>query len=119
MAALNAGKHVLCEKPVAFDFRETLRAAELARANGLKTKLGFTFRYSPAMRYMKAMVDEGFFGEPFIYNAYEQNSQWLDPQTPLRQVDHDADQAANPGLVAGGLRRAGDRHRRAGCRRRL
>jgi predicted dehydrogenase len=93
MAALKAGKHVLCEKPVAFDFRDTLRAAELARANGLKTKLGFTFRYSPAMLYMKEMVDQGFCGEPYIYNAYEQNSQWIDPQTPLRQVDPDADQS--------------------------
>ena len=93
MAALEAGKHVLCEKPVAFDFRETLLAAEVARTNGLKTKLGFTFRYSPAMRYMKALVDEGFCGRPFIYNAYEQNSQWIDPQTPLRQVDPDEDQS--------------------------
>src|SRR5215218_7853638 len=40
MAALDAGKHVLCEKPVAFDFRDTLRAAGIARARGLKTKLG-------------------------------------------------------------------------------
>ena len=87
MAALEAGKHVLCEKPVAFDFRDTLRAADLARANGLKTKLGFTVRYSPAMRYMKELVDQGFCGQPDIYNAYEQNSQWIDPQTPLRQVD--------------------------------
>jgi len=93
MAALQAGKHVLCEKPVAFDFRDTLRAAELAKAKGLKTKLGFTFRYSPAMLYMKALVDEGFCGEPYIYNAYEQNSQWIDPQTPLRQVDPNADQS--------------------------
>ena len=93
MAALNAGKHVLCEKPVAFDFREPLRAAELAKSKGLKTKLGFTFRYSPAMLYMKEMVDQGFCGEPYIYNAYEQNSQWINPQTPLRQVDHEADQS--------------------------
>jgi predicted dehydrogenase len=93
MAALEAGKHVLCEKPVAFDFRDTLRAAELAKKNGLKTKLGFTFRYSPAMRYMKALVDEGFCGERFIYNAYEQNSQWLDPEVPLRQVHLGADQS--------------------------
>jgi predicted dehydrogenase len=91
--ALEAGKHVLCEKPVAFDFRETIRAAELARANRLKTKLGFTFRYSPAMRYARALIDQGFIGEPFIFNGYEQNSQWLDPLNPLRQVDPDADQS--------------------------
>jgi predicted dehydrogenase len=93
MAGLAANKHVLCEKPVAFDFRETMRAAEVARAKGLKTKLGFTFRYSPAMLYMKELVDQGFCGQPYIYNAYEQNSQWIDPQTPLRQVDPDMDQS--------------------------
>jgi predicted dehydrogenase len=93
MAALTAGKHVLCEKPVAYDYTETLRAAAFAKSKGLKTKLGFTFRYSPAMRYMKELIDEGFVGTPFIFNGYEQNSQWLDPQTPLRQVDIEADQS--------------------------
>ncbi len=92
-AALEAGKHVLCEKPVAFDYRETIRAAEFARSRGLKTKLGFTFRYAPAMRYMKSLIDQGFIGTPFIFNGYEQNSQWLDPMNPLRQVDPDADQS--------------------------
>jgi predicted dehydrogenase len=92
-AALEAGKHVLCEKPVAYDYTETLRAATFARSKGLKTKLGFTFRYAPSMRYMKELIDEGFIGTPFIFNGYEQNSQWLDPQNPLRQVDVDADQS--------------------------
>jgi predicted dehydrogenase len=92
-AALEAGKHVLCEKPVAYDYKDTLRAAALAKEKGLKTKLGFTFRYSPAMQYMKQLIDDGFVGTPFIFNGYEQNSQWLDPQTPLRQVDHEADQS--------------------------
>ena len=92
-AALESGKHVLCEKPVAYDFRETRRAAALAKQKGLKTKLGFTFRYSPAMRYMKELIDEGFVGTPFIFNGYEQNSQWLNPETPLRQVNHEADQS--------------------------
>lgn len=91
--ALEAGKHVLCEKPVAYDYQDTRRAAALAASKGLKTKLGFTFRYSPGMRYMKSLIDEGFIGEPFIFNGYEQNSQWLDPQSPLRQVDHTADQS--------------------------
>ena len=92
-AALEAGKHVLCEKPVAYDYAGTLRAAELARSKGVKTKLGFTFRYSPAMQYMKELIEQGWVGTPFIFNGYEQNSQWLDPQTPLRQVDHLADQS--------------------------
>ncbi|HEY8686446.1 MAG TPA: Gfo/Idh/MocA family oxidoreductase [Chloroflexota bacterium] len=92
-AALQNGKHVLCEKPVAYDFRQTRKAAEFARSRGLKTKLGFTFRYSPGVLYAKSMIDEGFVGTPFIFNGYEQNSQWLDPQNPLRQVDPEADQA--------------------------
>ena len=70
-----------------------MRARDLARQKGLKTKVGLTFRYSPAMRYMRELVAGGFIGTPFIFNGYEQNSQWLDPQTPLRQVDPDADQS--------------------------
>ncbi|MGQ0568012.1 MAG: Gfo/Idh/MocA family protein [Armatimonadota bacterium] len=92
-AALEAGKHVLCEKPVAYDFRDTLRAADLAKRKGLLTKLGFTFRYSPGVQYARTLIDEGFVGEPFVFNGYEQNSQWLNPETPLRQVDPDADQS--------------------------
>lgn len=92
-AGLEANKHVLCEKPVAYDYRETRRAAALARSKRLKTKLGFTFRYSPGVQYAKSLIDEGFTGRPFIFNGYEQNSQWIDPLTPLRQVDVDADQS--------------------------
>jgi predicted dehydrogenase len=92
-AALEAGKHVLCEKPVAYDFRQTRAAAEIARQKGLKTKLGFTFRYSPGVQFARSLLDEGFVGTPFIFNGYEQNSQWLDPNVPLRQVDAESDQS--------------------------
>src|SRR5215475_1996558 len=110
MAALEAGKHVLSEKPVAHDFRDVRRAADLAAANGLKTKVGFTFRCSPAVRYIKHMIDSGSLGTPFIYNAYEQNSQWLNPSTPLRSAVSgplSADRTAGAGKHSG--ERAGDR----------
>jgi len=90
-AALSAGKHVLCEKPVHPDYVKTREAAELAASKGLKTKVGFTFRYAPAIQYAKSLIDSGFVGEPYIFNGYEQNSQWIDPATPLRQFDPEAD----------------------------
>jgi predicted dehydrogenase len=93
MDALAAGKHVLCEKPVHADYRQTRAAADLAAEKKLRTKLGFTFRYAPAVRYAKELIDNGFVGEPYIFNGYEQNSQWIDPATPLRQVNPDADPA--------------------------
>ena len=86
-ASLEAGKHVLCEKPVHHDARETSRAAALAKTKNLKTKLGFTFRYAPAIQYAKDLIDKGFVGVPYIFNGYEQNSQWIDPSTPLRQAE--------------------------------
>jgi predicted dehydrogenase len=89
--ALSAGKHVLCEKPVDTDYRKTRQAAELAAANGLRTKLGFTFRYAPAVMYARQLIDSGFIGQPYMFNGFEQNSQWIDPATPLRQFDPDAD----------------------------
>ncbi len=89
--ALEAGKHVLCEKPVHPDYRKTREAADLAAAKGLKTKVGFTFRYAPAVQFARRLIDEGYVGEPYMFNGYEQNSQWIDPATPLRQVDPNAD----------------------------
>lgn len=86
-AALKAGKNCLCEKPVAHDYRNTWKAHRLAEEKGLKTKVGFTFRYAPAMMYMDYLIEQGFVGEPFIFNGYEQNSQFLDPDEPLTKRD--------------------------------
>ena len=56
----------------------------------MRTKLGFTFRYSPAIRQLKRWIDDGTLGEIFHIHGFEQNSQWLDPDFPLRQVAPDA-----------------------------
>lgn len=86
-AALKAGKHCLCEKPVSHDYRNTWKAHELAISKGLKTKVGLTFRYAPAMQYMKTLIDDGFIGEPYIFNGFEQNSQFISPTEPLTKPD--------------------------------
>ena len=86
-AALEAGKHCLCEKPVAHDYLNTWRAHEIAQSNGLKTKVGMTFRYAPSIQYMRDLITDGFVGYPFIFNGYEQNSQFISPTEPVTKED--------------------------------
>jgi len=85
---LAADKHCLVEKPVCHDYRDVWRAHKLARDKGLKTKVGLTFRYAPAIMYMFELIREGFIGQPFVFNGYEQNSQWLDPDNPMDKRIH-------------------------------
>ncbi|AKR54643.1 Oxidoreductase, Gfo/Idh/MocA family/transferase hexapeptide repeat protein [Devosia sp. H5989] len=86
LAAIAAGKHVLSEKPLHTEAAPAFDAAARADAKGVRTKLGFTFRYSPAIRQIKKWIDDGTLGEIFHIHGFEQNSQWLDPQEPLRQI---------------------------------
>lgn len=83
-AGLQAGKHVLCEKPVHHDYRKVVEAAKLAESKNVKTKLGFTFRYAPATMYAAELITSGYVGDIYLMNVYEQNSQWIDPKTPTR-----------------------------------
>ena len=94
--ALAAGKHVLSEKPLAERAGDAFEAARQAQERGLRTKLGFTFRYSPAMRALRGWIADGTLGDIFHIHGFEQNSQFLDPDFPLRQV---ATGAPRDGLV--------------------
>src|SRR5699024_2735504 len=65
IAALEAGKHVLCGKPLANDTAEAeamVRAAEAATARGQVAALGFTYRRVPALALAKQFVEEGKLG---------------------------------------------------------
>ena len=95
-AALEAGKHILVEKPVCHDYRDVWRAHRLAKSKNLKTKVGLTFRYAPAVQYMFDLVREGFIGDPYVFNGYEQNSQWLDPDNPMDKRIHKTKPVGEP-----------------------
>lgn len=86
IAALEAGKHVLCEKPLANTIEEAeamLAAAERAAANGQRAMVGFTYRRVPAVTLMRDLIAEGVVGTvQQVRAAYRQD--WLvDPQMPL------------------------------------
>ncbi len=95
-ATLEAGKHCLVEKPVCHDYLDVLRAHELAESKGLKTKVGLTFRYAPAVMYMFDLIRSGFIGQPFVFNGYEQNSQWLNPDNPMDKRIHKTKPVSEP-----------------------
>jgi predicted dehydrogenase len=61
-AAMAAGKHVYCEKPVATDVETAFELARLARSAGVKNGVVQDKLFLPGLRKLKRLVDSGFFG---------------------------------------------------------
>jgi len=75
-AALLAGKHVVCEKPLATKTEEAEDLVQIAREKGVVNALHFNVRYYPLVRQMKTMREKGDLGEIFsIMGSYLQD--WL------------------------------------------
>jgi predicted dehydrogenase len=86
IAALDAGKHVLCEKPLANTVEEAramAAAAERAAARGVRSMVGFSYRRVPALVLARRLVAEGRLGQVrHVRAAYLQD--WIvDPEFPL------------------------------------
>ncbi|MET0450022.1 MAG: Gfo/Idh/MocA family oxidoreductase, partial [Aeromicrobium sp.] len=86
IAALEAGKHVLCEKPLANTVEEAeamAAAAEAASGRGVRAMVGFTYRRTPAVAFARRLVAEGRLGTiRHVRGQYLQD--WLaDENAPL------------------------------------
>ena len=67
--ALNAGKHVLVEKPMATKMDQVREIGQLAKEKGLVAMVGHTFLYNSAVRYIKNIIDSGELGNiRYIYS---------------------------------------------------
>ena len=62
IAALNAGAHVMVEKPLAMNAREGKRMLEAATRNGRSLIIGFQYRFDPSVQFIKRAADEGQLG---------------------------------------------------------
>jgi predicted dehydrogenase len=82
-AAIQAGVAILCEKPLARTVDEAADLVTRAAAAGVATKLGFVFRYSPALQRLRELVREGYVGRAHSLIVYSQNPQFMDPATPF------------------------------------
>lgn len=85
LAAIKAGKHVMCEKPIAMSAPDALAMARAADAAGVRHMTAFTYRFVPAMRYMAHLVQDGFLGTPFHLRA-QRLQDWGSRAVGWRQV---------------------------------
>jgi len=69
LAALEAGKHVFCEKPVGRKPAETQEIAEAAVASGLHTFTGFCYRWSPVVQHLLELIQKGRLGQLTHYRG--------------------------------------------------
>ncbi len=69
LAAIAAGKHVLCEKPLALNFDQARQMYEAAHTARVRHMTAFTYRFVPAMRYMTHLVESGAIGQPYHFRA--------------------------------------------------
>jgi len=86
IAALAAGKHVLCEKPLANTVEEAeamADAAAAAAANGVYAMLGHTYRRVPATTFARDLVAQGKLGDIYQVRAVYLQDWLTDPSVPL------------------------------------
>lgn len=74
IAAINAGKHVICEKPLAMNVEEAKSMLEVIKETGKKALLCHNFRYVPAVVHAKKLIEQGFIGNIYsIRSVYLQD----------------------------------------------
>jgi predicted dehydrogenase len=82
-AAIDAGLDILCEKPIGHSLEEAQELVRRIKNTSIVHHVGFTFRYSPAVQYAHKLIREGFVGDIYHVQGFEQNGQLVDPETPL------------------------------------
>ena len=80
---LAAGKHVLCEKPLAPSIPDAEAMIAAAEASGAQTAVGFTFRRSPAIAAVRQELERGGLGRPVHFHGHYWCDYGLDPDAPM------------------------------------
>jgi predicted dehydrogenase len=93
LAALQAGKHVLVEKPAARSTRELEAVIQAAQRTGLQVRVGFNHRYHPALRQARELYEAGALGEMmFVRGRYGHGG----------RIGYEKEWRADPALSGGG-----------------
>jgi predicted dehydrogenase len=83
VAAAQAGKAILCEKPLANDLAGARKMLAAVRKAGVKAMCGFTYRQAPAVKLARQMIESGELGEIYHLRAVYLQDWIMDPEFPL------------------------------------
>ncbi|MBO0903608.1 Gfo/Idh/MocA family protein [Jiella sonneratiae] len=79
LAAMAAGKHVHCEKPMALTLDDAREMEAAARAAGVRTIVGYNYIHNPAFAHARRMIDEGVIGRPVHFRGVVDEDYQADP----------------------------------------
>jgi predicted dehydrogenase len=82
IAALDAGTHVFCEKPLAHTLEAAERMAAAANDSDATAGIAFNYRFIPAIQYARRLVADGFLGDVHHVRAQYLQDWLLDPEAP-------------------------------------
>ena len=100
-AAIEAGKHVFTEWPLGRTTAEAEELAALAKAKGVQTAVGLQSRVSPALLYVKELIDDGYVGEVLSCHVTTMRDGALERHSS-RNWNLDISQGANTLTIANG-----------------
>ncbi len=83
LAALRAGKHVYCEKPLALNATEAREISREAERAGPSVGMTYNFRFVPALMRARRMIADGMVGDIYSFRAEYYHSGNIDPLKPL------------------------------------
>jgi len=85
LACIEAGKHVMCEKPLGLNFGEAREMYRAARDKGVRHMTAFTYRFAPSMRYLKHLLTTGALGTPRHFRS-QRFLDWPETSWGWRQI---------------------------------
>ena len=101
IAALRAGKHVVCEKPMALTAADARRMRDAARAAGTKHMCGFNYRFVPAIRLARDLIERGLLGDIYHFRTQYLQQSIHDPDRPMRRALDPASRTAGSQAILG------------------
>jgi predicted dehydrogenase len=100
MAALQAGKHVFCEWPLALNSVQATQMCQLAQAEGVTHAVGTQARFSPGIMYGKSLMEEAYVGKPLLYHMTHFLSGAVEPRPSHRWWSTRSEEGGGALLIA-------------------